>query len=154
MKKADLITGVVLLVLSGLRDMGVLADASVINLRAGAGISPLLARGASGGVGNDPVRFHLASSGDGEGQRNPSSRGSRRCSRLRRSWLVLRVYILLIEVLGYLVDTFLFIVFLMKAVEREKWPLTLLIAVVTTAALFLTFQVLLQITLPSNMFGF
>ena len=66
----------------------------------------------------------------------------------------LAVYILLIEVLGYLVDTFLFIVFLMKAVEREKWPLTLMIAVGTTVVLFLTFQFLLKITLPSNMFGF
>ena len=62
-------------------------------------------------------------------------------------------YIFLIGVLGYLVDTFLFIVFLMKVVQREKWPLTLMIALGTTAMLFLTFQVLLQITLPSNMFG-
>jgi putative tricarboxylic transport membrane protein len=66
----------------------------------------------------------------------------------------LAAYIFLIEILGFLVDTFLFIVFLMKAVEREKWPLTLMIAVGTTAVLFLTFQYLLQITLPSNMFGF
>ena len=66
----------------------------------------------------------------------------------------LAVYILLIEVLGYLLDTFLFIVFLMKVVEREKWPLTLMVAVGTTAVLFITFQFLLQITLPSNMFGF
>ena len=66
----------------------------------------------------------------------------------------LGVYIELIEILGFLIDTFLFIVFLMKAVEREKWRLTLIVAVSTTAVLFLTFQVLLQITLPSNMFGF
>ena len=66
----------------------------------------------------------------------------------------LGLYIFLIEVLGYLSDTFLFIVFLMKAVEREKWPLTLMIAVGTTALLFITFQFLLKITLPSNMFGF
>jgi hypothetical protein len=38
-------------------------------------------------------------------------------------------------------------------VEHEKWPLTLMVAVGTTVVLFLTFQVLLQITLPSNMFG-
>ncbi len=66
----------------------------------------------------------------------------------------LAVYIFLIEILGYLVDTFLFVVFLMKVVEREKWPLTLMVAVGTTAGLFITFQILLQITLPSNMFGF
>jgi len=63
-------------------------------------------------------------------------------------------YILLIEVVGYIADTFLFIVFLMKAVEREKWPMTLMVAAGTTAVLFFTFQYLLQITLPSNMFGF
>jgi putative tricarboxylic transport membrane protein len=66
----------------------------------------------------------------------------------------LAAYIFLIEVLGFIADTFLFIVFLMKGVEHEKWPLTLAIAVGTTVVLFLTFQVLLQITLPSNMFGF
>jgi putative tricarboxylic transport membrane protein len=66
----------------------------------------------------------------------------------------LAVYIQLIEVLGYLVDTFLFVLFLMKAVEREKWPLTLMVAASTTIVLLVTFQVLLKITLPSNMFGF
>jgi hypothetical protein len=65
----------------------------------------------------------------------------------------LAAYIFLIEILGYLVDTFLFIVYLMKVVEREKWPLTLMVAVITTAALFIIFQFLLQIKLPSNMFG-
>jgi putative tricarboxylic transport membrane protein len=63
-------------------------------------------------------------------------------------------YILFIDVLGYLVDTFLFVVFLVKFVEHEKWPLTLKVALVTTAGLFITFQILLKITLPSNMFGF
>ena len=63
-------------------------------------------------------------------------------------------YILLIEVLGYLVDTFLFVVFLMKVTQREKWWLTLQVAAATTIGLFLVFQVLLRIRLPSNMFGF
>jgi putative tricarboxylic transport membrane protein len=66
----------------------------------------------------------------------------------------LAAYIQLIEVLGYLVDTFLFVLFLVKVVERETWRLTLTVAVSTTAVLFVTFQILLKITLPSNMFGF
>jgi putative tricarboxylic transport membrane protein len=66
----------------------------------------------------------------------------------------LAVYILLIEVLGYLVDTFLFVMFLMGIVEREKWPRTVMVAVCTTAGLYLVFKTLLGITLPSNMFGF
>ncbi len=59
----------------------------------------------------------------------PSSRGSRRCSQLRWSWWVLRSISSSSRSLGYLVDTFLFVVFLVKVVEREKWPLTLMIAV-------------------------
>jgi putative tricarboxylic transport membrane protein len=66
----------------------------------------------------------------------------------------LAVYIQLIEVVGFLLDTFLFVLFLVKVVERETWRLALTVAVSTTAVLFLTFQVLLKITLPSNMFGF
>jgi putative tricarboxylic transport membrane protein len=66
----------------------------------------------------------------------------------------LGVYIELIEVLGYILDTFLFVVYLVKVVERQKWPLSLAVAVCTAGGLFLIFQVLLQITLPSNMFGF
>jgi len=65
----------------------------------------------------------------------------------------LAVYIELIEVLGYIADTFLFVVYLVKIVEREKWPLSLILAVCTSAGLFIVFQVLLKITLPSNMFG-
>jgi hypothetical protein len=39
-------------------------------------------------------------------------------------------------------------------VEREKWRLTLMVAVGTTAALFIIFQFLLEIKLPSNALGF
>ena len=62
---------------------------------------------------------------------NPPFPAERRCYRDRAgagwAW---RLYIVLIEVLGYLVDTFLFVVFLVRVVEREKWPLTLTVAVV------------------------
>jgi putative tricarboxylic transport membrane protein len=66
----------------------------------------------------------------------------------------LGVYIELIEVLGYILDTFLFVVYLVKVVEKQKWPLSLAVAVCTAGGLFVIFQLLLQIILPSNMFGF
>lgn len=66
----------------------------------------------------------------------------------------LGAYIGLIEVLGYLLDTFLLVLYLMKVVERERWRLSLIVSVCTTVGLFVTFQLLLQITLPSSMFGF
>jgi len=65
----------------------------------------------------------------------------------------LGVYISLMEVLGFVLNTFLFVAYLMLAVEREKMKLTMLVAVLTTAGLYIIFQVLLGITLPKNMFG-
>ena len=66
----------------------------------------------------------------------------------------LAVYILLIEVLGFLVDTFLFIVFLLGGVERERLRMALPVAILTAGALYIIFHVLLEVTLPKNMFGF
>jgi putative tricarboxylic transport membrane protein len=66
----------------------------------------------------------------------------------------LAVYILLIEVLGFLVDTFLFVVFLLGGVEREKLRMALPVAILTSGALYIIFRVLLEVTLPKNRFGF
>jgi putative tricarboxylic transport membrane protein len=66
----------------------------------------------------------------------------------------LAAYIFLIEVLGFLVDTFLYVAFLLGVVERERWQMTVSVAFFTTFGLYLIFQVLLRIGLPKNMFGF
>lgn len=66
----------------------------------------------------------------------------------------LAVYILLLEVLGFLVDTMLFAAFLLGVVMREKWKMTLLIASATSGGLYVIFQLLLEVNLPKNLFGF
>ena len=68
--------------------------------------------------------------------------------------LGLALYTLLMEWLGFLVDTFLFVSYLLRVVEKERWSMTFLTAILTTAALYAIFQLLLTITLPRNMFGF
>jgi putative tricarboxylic transport membrane protein len=153
MKKADLITGVFLLVLSGLAIWGASQMPPSATFGPGAGFLPfwlgvLLAVLAT-------ILFvsawrRQATEKDSE----PVFPGKQAIFAITSTLVGLAGYILLIEVLGYLVDTFLFIVFLMKAVEHEKWPLTLMVAAGTTIVLFMTFQILLKITLPSNMFGF
>jgi hypothetical protein len=52
------------------------------------------------------------------------------------------------------VDTFLYVAFLLGVVERERWQITVSIALFTTLGLYVIFQVLLTIGLPKNMFGF
>jgi putative tricarboxylic transport membrane protein len=152
MKKADLITSVVLLVFSGLVIWGSLQMPSSLTFGPGPAFLPFWL-GVLLAVFATILFISTWSRQTTEKDSEPVFPGKQALFVITSVLVGLAGYILLIEVLGYLVDTFLFIVFLMKAVEREKWPLTLLIAVCATAALFLTFQVLLQITLPSNMFG-
>ena len=153
MKKAEMMTGVFLLVLSGL----VIWESSKMPPSAsfgpGAGFLPfwlgiLLAVLAT-------ILFVSAWRRQAQEQDSkPVFPGKQALFAITLVLAGLAGYIVLIEVLGYLLDTFLFVVFLVKVVEREKWPLTLKLAVATTAGLFIIFQVLLKITLPSNMFGF
>ena len=150
MKKADLITGFVLLVLSGYVIQESWRMPSSATFGPGSGFLPfwlgvlmaLLAlilflnawRRAVGSEGGVPVsRREAAPPG---GCRNGGVGGLH----------------LLMEVLGFLLNTFLFVAYLMGAVERERLPMTALTAFLTTAGLYLIFQVLLGITLPRNMF--
>jgi putative tricarboxylic transport membrane protein len=153
MKKAEMITGVVLLVLSGFVIWGASQMPPSATFGPGAGFLPfwlgvLLAILAT-------ILFVSAK------RRQATEKDSESVFPGKQALFAIAAvlgglagYILLIDVLGYLVDTFLFVMFLVKVVEREPWPLTLKLAVATTAGLFITFQILLKITLPSNMFGF
>jgi putative tricarboxylic transport membrane protein len=153
MKKADMITGVVLLVLSGFVSQEAWRMPSSATFGPGAGFLPFWLGVVLAAMAT--ILFVSA------WRRPATEKDSEAVFPVKKALFAitsvlvgLAGYIILIEVLGYLVDTFLFILFLMKVVEREKWPLTLMVAVGTTAVLFITFQFLLQITLPSNMFGF
>jgi putative tricarboxylic transport membrane protein len=63
-------------------------------------------------------------------------------------------YIALLDVLGYLVDTLLLNIFLMRVVMRAQWKLSLWVPVVASVSLYVIFQVMLGVNLPRNMFGF
>jgi putative tricarboxylic transport membrane protein len=153
MKKAEMITGLVLLILSGLIIWQALEMPPSATFGPGAGFLPfwlgvLLAVLAT-------ILFVSAWRSQATGKESaPLFPGKQAMFAITLVLVGLAVYILLIDVFGYLADTFLFVMFLMKVVEREKWPLSLMVAVGTTAGLFITFQVLLKIALPSNMFGF
>ncbi|MHB8830065.1 MAG: tripartite tricarboxylate transporter TctB family protein, partial [Syntrophales bacterium] len=151
--KAEMIAGVVLLLLSGLVIFGALQMPPPASFGPGAGFLPfwlgvLLAVLAT-------ILFVSAWRSQATMQGSePLFPGKQALFAITLVLVGLAVYILLIDVLGYVVDTFLFIVFLVRVVERESWPLTLKLAVAATAGLFMVFHILLEITLPSNMFGF
>ncbi len=66
----------------------------------------------------------------------------------------LAAYILLLEVVGFLIGTGLLTAFLLGVVERERWSTTILVAVLNSAGLYFVFQALLGVNLPVNRFGF
>lgn len=66
----------------------------------------------------------------------------------------LAAFILLLEPLGFLLATGLLTAFLLKAVEREGWRTSLVVAVANAAMLYLVFNTLLGVSVPRNLFGF
>jgi putative tricarboxylic transport membrane protein len=153
MKKADLITGIFLLVLSGYVIQEAWRMPPSATFGPGAGFLPFW-------VGMIMATLAVlllatawkrrATEADGV---SPFPKGKALLA-ITGVLAGLAVYIFLMEVLGYVVDTFLYVTFLLGVVEREKWSTTIMVAVATTAGLFLIFQILLGITLPSNRFGF
>jgi putative tricarboxylic transport membrane protein len=68
--------------------------------------------------------------------------------------VALLLYALLLEPLGFLVDTFLFLLFLFKMAKPKIWVLPIVLsALIVTVAHFL-FSVFLQSQFPKGMWGF
>jgi len=63
-------------------------------------------------------------------------------------------FALLISKIGYLISTFLIVLFLMGVVARDKLKTSLLTAAGVTLLLFLIFTVALGVRLPKGPFGF
>lgn len=65
----------------------------------------------------------------------------------------LLAYAFLLEPIGYLVSSFFLIVFLLLAVEAQKWWLTIVVAFLSSAGSYLIFDLLLNVPLPVGMLG-
>ena len=76
---------------------------------------------------------------------------------LRRLGLVLGAtiaYVALLNVLGMVVATVLFLVALMRVLDRCGWPLTLGVALATAGSIYVVFSRWLKVPLPTGMLGF
>lgn len=60
----------------------------------------------------------------------------------------------LFEASGYLVTTFLFVMFLMRAVDRERWGLAIAVAFSASFFSYVLFGLLLKTPLPTSFLGF
>jgi putative tricarboxylic transport membrane protein len=76
---------------------------------------------------------------------------------LRRLLLVVGVtvvFVALLNVIGMVVGTVLFLIVLMRFLDRCAWPLTLTVALATAAFIYLVFARWLRVPLPVGLFGF
>lgn len=76
---------------------------------------------------------------------------------LRRTWLrpllgivILGFYALVIDKLGFILTTFIFLLVWMALIERLKWKTILSISVGTTIVLYLIFAFFLEVPLPKG----
>jgi putative tricarboxylic transport membrane protein len=64
--------------------------------------------------------------------------------------IIIIAYTALIDRLGYILSTLMFLVAWQFAIEREKWLKTSIIAIVGTAVMYLLFAFLLEVQLPEG----
>jgi hypothetical protein len=64
------------------------------------------------------------------------------------------VFALALEIAGFIISTFIFVLYLMRMTQKETWSKATLVALGTMGGLFIVFQVLLGISLPKNWLGF
>ncbi len=75
-----------------------------------------------------------------------------------KGWLVMLAsmvfYLLMLEILGFMLCTFIFMVILLVFVEPLRWTTVLLIATITTLSSYLLFQTVLKTQIPAGILGF
>lgn len=67
--------------------------------------------------------------------------------------VIITVYTVLLDQLGYALSTALFFVAWQVIIEREKWLKTALVTVIGTLAMYLLFSYLLSVPLPEGIFS-
>ena len=68
------------------------------------------------------------------------------------SLLLMVVYGWAMETLGYISSTLIFVIAWQQIIEREKWAKTMIIAVLSTVAMYALFVYLLKVPIPSEFF--
>jgi putative tricarboxylic transport membrane protein len=64
------------------------------------------------------------------------------------------IYAMLLNPVGFLITTILFIGFLLKAVESQRWYVVVAVAGSASMGSYLIFDVLLKVQLPKGLLGF
>jgi putative tricarboxylic transport membrane protein len=64
--------------------------------------------------------------------------------------IILCAYAFFMEILGFLISTFLLMIFLLAAVERQKWWIALIVSALSVLGCYILFILCLHISLPKG----
>ena len=77
---------------------------------------------------------------------NPQASG--RIAKVTALLLVLAMYTLLLDLLGYLICTFFLVLFMLRATNPQRWPVALIMALITAFGSYGVFAIWLSVPLP------
>lgn len=63
-------------------------------------------------------------------------------------------YSICLEIVGFLVSTFFLLLFLLRAIEPQRWIVTMGFSTLSSFAIYIIFEVLLRVQLPRGIWGF
>ena len=75
-------------------------------------------------------------------------KGSGRIAKVAALLIVLGAYIFLLDPLGYLLCTFLLVLFMLRAIDTQRWAVALGVAAITAVGSYVVFAIWLSIPLP------
>jgi len=100
------------------------------------------------------LAIHLQSRGkvSAKGTREPLWADKKRIQKMILTTLALLAYGVGMDYLGFLVSTFLFLAFLLRMIEPQRWSLVLLESALASGISYLIFDIWLQAQLPKGLF--
>jgi putative tricarboxylic transport membrane protein len=78
--------------------------------------------------------------------------GPGRIAKVAALLIVLATYTFLLEPLGYMLCTFLLVLFMLRATDPQRWPVALGMAAITAAGSYVVFAIWLSVPLPRGPF--
>ena len=79
--------------------------------------------------------------------------GPGRTAKVAALLVVLGAYAFLLEPLGYLISTFLLVLFMLRATDPQRWSVALGMAAITAVGSYAVFAIWLSVPLPRGLFS-
>ena len=81
-----------------------------------------------------------------------AQQGSGRIAKVALLLVVLIAYTFLLDLLGYLLCTFFLVLFILRAIDPQRWTVALGMAAITAAGSYILFAIWLSVPLPPGSF--